>query len=77
MDFISDLRPIDLFVVLCLAAGVFMGFTQGIIRTLLNCVVVLIAFVVASILRDPTNGTRPGTDERSVGNLRYDVDGRP
>ena len=53
MDFISDLRPIDLFVVLCLAAGVFMGFTQGIIRTLLNCVVVLIAFVVASILRDP------------------------
>ncbi|HET9539916.1 MAG TPA: CvpA family protein [Candidatus Limnocylindria bacterium] len=53
MEFISDLRPIDLFVVLCLAAGVFMGFTQGIIRTLLNCVVVLIAFVVASILRDP------------------------
>ena len=31
----------------------FAGFTQGIIRTLLNCVVVLIAFVVASILRDP------------------------
>jgi hypothetical protein len=53
VEFISDLRPIDLFVVLCLAAGVFAGFTQGTIRTLLNCVVVLVAFVVASILRDP------------------------
>ena len=53
MEFISQLRLIDLFVVLCLAGGVFSGFTQGIIRTLLNCVVVLIAFVVASILRDP------------------------
>lgn len=53
MELISDLRPIDLFVVLCLAAGVFMGFTQGIIRTFLNCLVVVIAFVVASVLRDP------------------------
>ncbi len=53
MEFISQLQLIDLFVVLCLAAGVFAGFTQGIIRTLLNCVVVLVAFVVASLLRDP------------------------
>ena len=53
MDFIAQLRLIDLFVVLCLAAGVFVGFTQGIIRTLLNCLVVVIAFVVASVLRDP------------------------
>jgi membrane protein required for colicin V production len=53
VEFISELRPIDLFVVLCLAAGVFAGFTQGIIRTALNCLVVLVAFVVASILRDP------------------------
>jgi uncharacterized membrane protein required for colicin V production len=53
VEFISQLQLIDLFVVLCLAAGVFAGFTQGIIRTLLNCLVVLIAFVVASILRDP------------------------
>lgn len=53
MEFISQLRAIDLFIVLCLAAGVFAGFTQGIIRTLLNCVVVLVAFVVASILRGP------------------------
>ena len=53
MEFISQLRPIDLFIVLCLAAGVFAGFTQGIIRTLLNCLVVVVAFVVASILRGP------------------------
>ncbi|HEX5578271.1 MAG TPA: CvpA family protein [Candidatus Limnocylindria bacterium] len=53
MEFISQLRLIDLFVVLCLAAGVFAGFTQGIIRTLLNCLVVVLAFAVASILRDP------------------------
>jgi hypothetical protein len=53
VEFISQLRPIDLFVVLCLAAGVFAGFTQGTIRTLLNCLVVLVAFVVVSILRNP------------------------
>jgi len=53
VEFISELKLIDLFVVLCLAGGVFVGFTQGIIRTLLNCLVVLVAFVVASILRDP------------------------
>jgi uncharacterized membrane protein required for colicin V production len=53
VEFLNQLRPIDIFVVLCLAAGVFAGFTQGIIRTLLNCLVVLVAFVVASILRDP------------------------
>ena len=33
VEFISQLRPIDLFVVLCLAGGVFAGFTQGINRT--------------------------------------------
>ena len=48
MEFISDLSSIDLFVILCLAGGVFAGFTQGIIRTLLNCVVVLVAFLIAS-----------------------------
>jgi uncharacterized membrane protein required for colicin V production len=53
VEFISDLQLIDLFVILCLAGGVFAGFTQGIIRTLLNCVVVLVAFLIASFLRDP------------------------
>ncbi len=32
MEFLSDLSSIDLFIVLCLAAGVFAGFTQGMIR---------------------------------------------
>ena len=53
MEFFSKLSPIDLFIVACLAAGVFAGFTQGLIRYALNIVVVLVAFVVASQLREP------------------------
>jgi uncharacterized membrane protein required for colicin V production len=43
----------DLFIVLVLAAGVFAGFTQGLIRYALNAVVVLVAFVIASQLKGP------------------------
>jgi uncharacterized membrane protein required for colicin V production len=46
----------DLFVVLLLAAGVFAGFTQGLVRYALNVVVVLIAFVIASQLKGPLFG---------------------
>jgi uncharacterized membrane protein required for colicin V production len=53
VDFISKLSPIDIFIVVCLAAGVFAGFTQGLIRYALNALVVVIAFVIASQLRDP------------------------
>lgn len=53
MDFLSRLSPMDIFIVLILAAGVFAGFTQGLIRYALNVVVVLVAFVVASQLRGP------------------------
>ncbi|HEY7527487.1 MAG TPA: CvpA family protein [Candidatus Limnocylindria bacterium] len=53
MEFLSRLSPIDLFIVACLAAGVFAGFTQGLIRQVLNALVVVIAFVLASQLRDP------------------------
>jgi uncharacterized membrane protein required for colicin V production len=53
LDFLSRLSPIDLFVVIVLAAGVFAGFTQGIIRYALNAVVVVVAFVIASQLRVP------------------------
>jgi uncharacterized membrane protein required for colicin V production len=53
VDFLSKLSPIDLFIVACLAGGVFAGFTQGLIRQLLNALVVVIAFVLASQLRDP------------------------
>ena len=53
MEFLSKLSPIDLFIVVCLAAGVFAGFTQGLIRQVLNALVVVVAFVIASQLRDP------------------------
>ena len=36
MDFLQSLKPIDLFIVLILAGGVFAGFTQGLIRYALN-----------------------------------------
>jgi len=53
LEFFSQLSPIDLFIVASLAAGVFAGFTQGMIRYALNSLVVVIAFVVASQLKGP------------------------
>lgn len=53
MEFFSRLSPIDLFIVVCLAAGVFAGFTQGLIRYALNGLVVIIAFILASQLKGP------------------------
>jgi uncharacterized membrane protein required for colicin V production len=53
VEFFARLSPIDLFIVLVLAAGVFAGFTQGLIRYALNAVVVVVAFVIASQLRGP------------------------
>jgi uncharacterized membrane protein required for colicin V production len=53
VEFFSRLSPIDLFIVAALAAGVFAGFTQGLIRYALNVVVVMVAFVIASLLRGP------------------------
>jgi uncharacterized membrane protein required for colicin V production len=53
VEFFSQLGPMDLFIVLVLAGGVFAGFTQGLIRYALNIVVVLLAFVIASQLKQP------------------------
>lgn len=53
MDVLTRLGPIDLFIVMSLALGVFAGFTQGMIRYALNGVVVIVAFVVASQLHGP------------------------
>jgi uncharacterized membrane protein required for colicin V production len=53
VEVLTKLSPIDLFVVASLAAGVFAGFTQGMIRYALNAVVVVVAFVIASQLRTP------------------------
>jgi uncharacterized membrane protein required for colicin V production len=53
LDFLTRLSPIDLFIVVVLAGGVFAGFTQGLIRYALNIVVVVVAFIVASNLKGP------------------------
>ena len=53
MEFFNQLGPMDLFIVLILAAGVFAGFTQGLIRYALNILVLLVAFVIASQLKRP------------------------
>lgn len=55
MEFLTKLGPIDLIIVVALAAGVFAGFTQGMIRYALNIVVVIVAFIVAAQLRGPFN----------------------
>lgn len=53
MELLTRLSWVDLLIIGLLAAGVFAGFTQGMIRYVLNAVAVLVAFVVASQLRDP------------------------
>lgn len=53
MEFLSNLSPMDIFVVAALTAGVFFGFTQGLVRYAINAVMVLVAFVVAAQLERP------------------------
>ncbi len=55
MEFLTQLGPIDLFIVASLALGVFAGFTQGMVRYALNILVVIVAFIIAGQLRDPLN----------------------
>lgn len=57
MEFLTELSPIDLFIVAALAGGVFAGFTQGLIRQVLNVLVIPIAFVIASQLKGPMFAT--------------------
>ncbi len=53
MELLAELSWFDLVVIVLLAAGVFVGFTQGLIRYVLNAVAVIVAFVLASQLKDP------------------------
>lgn len=53
MEILQRLGPIDLFIVASLAAGVFAGFTQGMIRYALSGLVIILAFIIASQLRGP------------------------
>jgi uncharacterized membrane protein required for colicin V production len=53
VELLSQLTLVDLAIIFILAAGVFVGFTQGMIRYLLNSIAVLVAFVLASQLKGP------------------------
>ncbi len=53
MELLSRLSWVDLAIIATLAAGVFAGFTQGMIRYVLNAVAVLVAFILASQLKGP------------------------
>ena len=53
MELLTRLSWVDLAIIGLLAGGVFAGFTQGMIRYILNAVAVLIAFVLASQLKGP------------------------
>jgi len=65
---IAEFTVTDLVVLVLLAGGVLVGFTQGTLRYILSSVAVLVAFVVASLLKGPIGdalGTvwRPATPE--------------
>jgi uncharacterized membrane protein required for colicin V production len=53
VELLSRLTWVDLAVIFILAGGVFAGFTQGMIRYVLNAIAVLVAFVLASQLKRP------------------------
>lgn len=53
MDVIGQLTWFDLVIILALVVGVFAGFTQGMIRYVLNSVAVIVAFVLAAQLKGP------------------------
>jgi uncharacterized membrane protein required for colicin V production len=44
---------VDLAIIVVLAGGVFAGFTQGLIRYLLNALAVVVAFILAAQLKGP------------------------
>lgn len=53
MEVLTELSWLDLVIIGLLAVGVFVGFTQGAIRYALNCVAVIVAFVLAAQLQGP------------------------
>ncbi len=53
LDFIGEFTILDLVVLVSLAGGVLVGFQQGALRYILNAIVVLVAFIVASQLKGP------------------------
>lgn len=53
MELLERLSWVDLVIIGILAGGVFAGFTQGMIRYVLNAAAVIVAFVLASQLKGP------------------------
>jgi uncharacterized membrane protein required for colicin V production len=53
LETLAELGWFDLVIIGLLAVGVFIGFTQGMIRYVLNAVAVIVAFILASQLREP------------------------
>jgi uncharacterized membrane protein required for colicin V production len=53
VDVLAQLSWLDLVIIGVLAAGVFLGFTQGAIRYALNSVAVIVSFVLAAQLQAP------------------------
>jgi len=60
LDVIGELTILDLVVLVSLAGGVLAGFQQGALRYILNAIVVLLAFIVASQLKGPIAGAVSG-----------------
>jgi uncharacterized membrane protein required for colicin V production len=53
VDILREFSWIDLVIIIILAAAVFFGYMQGIIRYALSAIAVLVAFIVASQLKAP------------------------
>jgi len=53
VEVLARLGWVDLVIIGILAAGVFVGFTQGMIRCVLNALAVIVAFILASQLKGP------------------------
>jgi len=53
VEVLTELSWVDLVIILALAAGVFAGFTQGMISYVLNALVVVVAFILAAQLKEP------------------------
>ena len=53
MELLTELSWVDLVIIIVLAAAVFVGFTQGMIRYVLSSLAVIVAFVLAAQLKGP------------------------
>ena len=53
MDLLTQLSWVDVAILALLAFGIFLGFTQGIVRYLLNLAAVFVAFIVSAQLKGP------------------------